>query len=129
MGQNPRQGLQGIHVLVIDCDADVRATVRAGLEPFGALVTTTTAAGTAEATLIADVILCDLEMVEAAGPMFLAALRTKHHSRGRPAPALAFVTAEPLTDARVRAAGFQGYVTRPIRVDELRMAVWQSTVR
>ena len=99
------------------------------LEPLGALVTTTTAAGTSEATLVADVILCDLELVESAGPAFLAALRMKHHRRGRPAPALAFVTAEPLTDARVRAAGFQGYVTRPIRVDELRTAVWQSTVR
>jgi CheY-like chemotaxis protein len=77
------------------------------------------------------VILCDLELIEAAGPAFLATLRTKHHRRGRPAPALAFVTAEPLplTDARVRAAGFQGYVARPIRVDELRRAVWQSTLR
>ena len=129
VGQNDRQGLEGIHVLVIDFDSDVRELVRRVLEPLGALVTTTTAAGAAETTIVADVILCDLELVEATGHVFLAGLRAKHHHRGRPAPALAFVTGGSPTDARVRAAGFQRYILKPIDPDALRRAVWQLTAR
>lgn len=129
MGQNDRQRLDGVHVLVIDFDADVRALVTAVLEPLGALVTATTAAGAADTIIVADVILCDLELVEATGHVFLAGLRTKHQQRCRPAPALAFVTGGRPTEARVRAAGFQRYIMKPIQADELRRAVSQMLER
>ena len=129
MGQNDRQSLDGVHVLVIDFDADVRALVAAVLEPLGALVTATTAAGAADTPIVADVILCDLELVEATGHVFLAGLRTKHQQRCRPAPALAFVTGGRPTEARVRAAGFQRYIMKPIQADELRRAVLQTVER
>jgi CheY-like chemotaxis protein len=129
MGDSDRESLEGVHVLVIDFDADVRELVRKVLEPLGALVTTTTAAGAAETTIVADVILCDLELVEATGQVFLAGLRRKHQHRGRPAPALAFVTGGRPTDARVRAAGFQRYILKPIEPDALRDAIRRLITR
>jgi CheY-like chemotaxis protein len=130
VGQNDPPRLEGVHVLVIDFDADVRDLVRMVLEPLGALVTTATAAGAAETTIVADVILCDLELVEATGHVFLATLRRKHQPRGRPAPALAVVTGgHPPADVRVRAAGFQGYIMKPVQPHELRRAVWELVPR
>lgn len=129
VGQNDPQSLEGVHVLVIDFDADVRQLVRVILDPLGALVTTTTAAGAAETTIVADVIVCDLELVEATGHVFLAGLRRKHHHRGRSASALAFVTGgHPPTHARMRAAGFERYIMKPIQPDELRRAVWELSI-
>ena len=126
MGSDDRKGLEGIHVLVLDFDADVCALVRTVLEPLGVLVTITTAAGAAATTIVADLILCDLELVEAAGHVFLTALRAQHQRCGRPAPAIAFVTGGTPTDARVRAAGFQAYIKKPIEPHGLRMAIWQQ---
>ena len=118
-----------MHVLVIDFDSDVRQIARLVLEPLGALVSTTTAAAAADTTIVADLILCDLELVEATGHIFLASLRTKHQSRGRPAQALAFVTGAPPTETRVRAAGFQRYIMKPLQADELRKAVLEMLAR
>jgi len=123
MGKANRKGLEGIHVLVLDFDADVCARVRTILEPLGVLVTVATAAGAAATTIIVDLILCDLELVEATGHVLLTTLRNKHHRHGRPAPAIAFVTGGT-PDARVGAAGFQAYIKKPIEPHELRMAVW-----
>jgi CheY-like chemotaxis protein len=123
------EGLAGIHVVVIEFDEHVRDAVRSILEPLGVLVTTTTAAAADAVTLIADVIVCDLELIEATGPDFLAALRHKHTRRGRPAPALAFVTGGAPPLERLGAAGFQDYVTKPIDRHELRRAVWELTSR
>lgn len=118
-----RGALDGIHVLVIDFDDHVLGAVRRMLEPFGAFVTTTPAARANGVTLLADVIVCDLELVEAAGSPFLEALRLKHTRRGRPAPALAFVTGGAPPGPRVQAAGFDDYVTKPLDSYAFRRAV------
>lgn len=123
VGHTNRRELDDVHVLVIDFDAEVRQLVRTVLEPLGALVTTTTAAGAAETTIVADVIFCDLELVEATGPLFLSALRTKHRHHGVAAPAIAFVTGGPPGERRLYAAGFQRYITKPIDADDLRRTV------
>jgi CheY-like chemotaxis protein len=115
--------LDGIHVLVIDFDDHVLGAVRRLLEPSGAFVTTTPAARANEVTLLADVIVCDLELVEAAGSRFLETLRLKHTRRGRPAPALAFVTGGTPPGPRVQAAGFDDYVTKPIDSYAFRRAI------
>lgn len=129
VAENSRKGLEGVHVLVIDFDEQVRDAVQRTLEPLGAFVTTTTAAAADAVTLIADVIVCDLELIETTGAEFLAALRLKHSRRGRPAPALAFVTGGAPPLERLRAAGFQDYVPKPIDRLELRRAVWELAGR
>jgi CheY-like chemotaxis protein len=118
-----RGELDGIHVLVIDFDDHALGAVRRMLEPFGAFVTTTTAARVNEVTLLADVVVCDLELVEAAGTGFLEALRVRHTRRGRPAPALAFVTGGAPPGPRVQRAGFDAYVTKRIDTSAFRRAI------
>jgi DNA-binding response OmpR family regulator len=124
MGESGREALEGIHVLVIDFDQHVLDLARAALEPAGALVMTTSAAGVDDVTLIADVILCDLELIEAVGEPFLTALRRKHRARGQDPPAIAFVTGGPPTDDCLRAAGFRSYLTTPFDGRSLVAAVW-----
>src|SRR5258705_1455310 len=118
----PLAELRGIHVLIIDDDQLARHFLRSVLEFSGAIVT---AAGTADAlraALIADVIVCDLTSAETAGGEFLAQLQQLHVRLGRTVPAIAVVPAGTRS-ARVRAAGFQAYLTKPVAGEELRGSV------
>jgi CheY-like chemotaxis protein len=124
----PIAELRGIHVLVIDDDQLARHFLRSVLEFSGAIVT---AAGTADAlraALIADVIVCDLASAEAAGAEFLTQLQQLHVRLGRSVPAIAVVPAGARS-ARVRAAGFQMHLMKPIDGDELRAAVVEMARR
>ena len=118
----PMAELKGIHVLVIDDDQLARHFLRSVLEFSGAIVTATGAADALRAALIADVIVCDLASVEAAGSEFIAQLQQLHVRLGRTVPAIALVPAGARS-ARVRAAGFQMHLMRPVDGDELRAAV------
>jgi len=114
--------LQGIHVLVIDDDLHARHYLRSVLELWGAIVTATSSADAIRVALIADVIVCDLTTAERANGEFLERLRHMHIRQGRRVPAIALV-ARGLKDARVRAAGFERYLGKPVDGDELRTAV------
>jgi CheY-like chemotaxis protein len=118
----PMAELKGIHVLVIDNDQLARHFLRSVLEYSGAIVTATGAADALRAALIADVIVCDLASVEAAGSEFIAQLQQLHVRLGRTVPAIALVPAGARS-ARVRAAGFQMHLMKPVDGDELRAAV------
>jgi CheY-like chemotaxis protein len=118
----PMAELRGIHVLVIDDDQLARHFLRSVLEFSGAIVTATGAADALRAALIADVIVCDLASVEAAGSEFIAQLQQLHVRLGRTVPAIALVPAGARS-ARVRAAGFQMHLMKPVDGDELRAAV------
>jgi CheY-like chemotaxis protein len=128
MGNDPLSDLHGIHVLVIDDDQLSRHFLRSVLEFSGAIVT---AAGTADAlraALIADVIVCDLASAEAAGREFIAQLQQLHVRLGRSVPAIALIPAGA-RGARLRAAGFQMHLMKPIDGDELRAAVVEMARR
>src|SRR6266850_282945 len=90
--------LQGIHVLVIDNDQLARHFLRSVLEFSGALVS-----------------------AEMAGTEFLSQLQHLHVRLGRTVPAIALVPIGARS-ARVRASGFQMYLTKPVDGDELRAA-------
>jgi len=113
---------RGIHVLVIDDDQLARHFLRSVLEFSGAIVTAAGAADALRAALIADVIVCDLASAEAAGAEFISQLQHLHVRLGRTVPAIALIPAGTRS-ARVRAAGFQMYLMKPIDGDELRAAV------
>jgi len=128
MGNDPLSDLQGIHVLVIDDDQLSRHFLRSVLEFSGAIVT---AAGTADAlraALIADVIVCDLASAEAAGNEFITQLHQLHIRLGRSVPAIALIPAGT-RGARLRAAGFQMHLMKPVDGDELRAAVLELARR
>src|SRR6267142_853454 len=114
--------LQGIHVLVIDNDQLARHFLRSVLEFSGAIVTAAAAADAIRAALIADVIVCDLVSAEMAGTEFLSQLQHLHVRLGRTVPAIALVPIGARS-ARVRASGFQMYLTKPVDGAELRAAV------
>lgn len=115
--------LQSVHVLVIDDDVHARHFLRSVLELWGAIVTATSAADAIRVALIADVIVCDLISAEAAADDFLERLRHMHVRLGRRVPAIALVPAGGCANARVRAPGFQRYLTKPVDADELRTTV------
>jgi CheY-like chemotaxis protein len=118
----PMSDLQGIHVLVIDDDQLSRHFLRSVLEFSGAIVTAARASDALRAALIADVIVCDLTSAEMAGGEFLSQLQQMHVRLGRTVPAIALIPAGTRS-ARVRAAGFQMHVVKPVDGDELRAAV------
>ena len=128
MTTRPLAELRGIHVLVIDDDQLARHFLRSVLEFSGAIVT---AAGTADAlraALIADVIVCDLASAEAAGSEFISQLQQLHVRLGRTVPAVAIVPSGTRS-TRVRAAGFQMHLMKPVDGDELRAAVLEMARR
>ena len=113
MTTGPLAELRGIHVLVIDDDQLARHFLRSVLEFSGAIVTAAGAADALRAALIADVIVCDLASAEAAGGEFLIQLQQLHVRLGRSVPAIAVVPAGTRT-SRVRAAGFQMHLLKPV---------------
>ncbi len=114
--------LRGIHVVVIDDDQLARHFLRSVLESSGAVVTATNAADAFRAALVADVIVCDLTSAEMAGSEFLAQLQQLHARVGRTVPVIA-IAPSGTRSARVRAAGFQSFLVKPVDADELRTAV------
>src|SRR5262245_34869579 len=117
--------LFGIHVLVIHDDQTARHYLRSVLEISGAIVTAAAAAAAIRVALIADVIVCDLESAERAGSEFLSQLRSLHVRLGRSVPAIALVP-NGTRRARDRAAGFVGFLMKPIDGDELQAIVLEA---
>ena len=128
MGTSHLAELRGIHVLVIDDDQLARHFLRSVLEFSGAIVTAAGAEDALRAALIADVIVCDLASAEAAGSGFVSQLQQLHVRLGRSVPAIALVPAGARS-ARVRAAGFQMHLMKPVDGDELRAAVREMARR
>ena len=128
MTTGPMSELRGIHVLVIDDDQLARHFLRSVLEFSGAIVTAAGAADALRAALIADVIVCDLASAEAAGSEFLTELQQLHVRLGRSVPAIALLPAGA-RGARLRAAGFQMHLVKPVDGDELRAAVLEMARR
>ena len=115
-------------MLVIDDDQLTRHFLRSVLEFSGAIVTAAGAADALRAALIADVIVCDLASAEAAGNEFISQLQQLHVRLGRTVPAIAIVPSGTRS-TRVRAAGFQLHLMKPVDGDELRAAVLEMARR
>ena len=115
--------LAGIHVLVIDDDERERFFLRAVLQVWGALVTAASTSEAEGAALAADVIVCDVPTVEAAGAGFLDRLLQKH---SQPRRGVAMIALLPAGTQRVPphvAGRFQRHIIRPVNGDELRAMV------
>ena len=126
-GTGGGRSLQGLHVLVVDDEADARDLIRAVLTQAGADVLT--AASTAEALPVVererpDVLLSDVEMPGEDGYALLAKVRALGPDRGGRVPAAA-LTAYAGEDDRARAlgAGFELHIPKPVAPEELVAAV------
>jgi signal transduction histidine kinase/CheY-like chemotaxis protein len=123
--RSARSALSGVRVLVVDDEADARATLRALLEQFGA--TPTVVATAHEALTIVrqnppDILLSDLAMPDEDGFALIRQVRTSMDADHLPAAAL---TGHVEGNARshAAAAGYQEFVTKPIDAAALGQAL------
>jgi len=115
--------LAGVHVFLIEDNADTRTMVSEVLIHCGSMVTVYQSADQALADLgefVPTVFICDLSMPGLDGLNFMRRMRTLPPDRGSRIPAIA-ITAyyEDFAAAAALEAGFNAYMTKPIRLDEL----------
>jgi PAS domain S-box-containing protein len=123
---NALPDLHGVHVLVVDDEADARELVRKVLEGQRARVTTSTSAEDALAILhgsTPDVVVSDIGMPGIDGYQLMRTLRAQEPGNRR-VPALA-LTAFARPDDRKRAmlAGYQAHLAKPFDIAELVLVV------
>jgi signal transduction histidine kinase/AmiR/NasT family two-component response regulator len=125
--------LQGVRVLVVDDDEEVRNFVTVVFRNAGAEVRNAPAARPALDVLAewpADVVLSDLAMPGADGFDLLHWIRGSSHERVRTLPVVALTAfAMPEDRQRVMEGGFQGFVAKPVEPARLREAIWNAVTR
>jgi signal transduction histidine kinase/ActR/RegA family two-component response regulator len=119
--------LHGVRVLVVDDEEEVRKYVVTALRSAGVEVRAASSAKEALETLdewAADVVLTDLAMPHADGFDLLHWIRNAAAERIRGVPVVALTAfAMPEDRERVRDAGFQGFLAKPVDPAHLRAAV------
>lgn len=123
----PTDALVGVHVLVVDDDADARRLLRTVLQYCGALVTVTASAREAMsvvARVMPDALVSDMAMPHEDGYWLIRELRALPPTRGGAIPAIA-LTAHGAAHGpdRTLGAGFQAHLRKPIDPWELCRAV------
>jgi CheY-like chemotaxis protein len=119
--------LEGVRLLILDDDGDLRLLLTTALAHMGAAVT---AVGSAREALDAvsdetpHVVVSDIRMPGEDGYAFIRKLRALSPERGGRTPAVA-LTAYPRVEDRARAlaAGFQMHVPKPVQPNELAAVV------
>ena len=115
--------LTGIHAFLIEDNEDTRALVGETLEHCGAVVSVYSSADAAMADLpefLPTVFICDLSMPGLDGLQFMRRMRELSPERGGEVPAIA-ITAyyEDFAAAAALEAGFNAYMMKPIKLEEL----------
>jgi len=113
------QTLDGIHVLLVEDNADARELMKSFMEYQGAFVVPAEDAASALAimeTMKPDVIVTDLNMPKHDGIWLIQQARQRGHLNGVPSMA---VTAMQLEHEQIEAAGFKAYLRKPIEPDTL----------
>jgi CheY-like chemotaxis protein len=129
LNANEKSDLDGVHVLVVDDEADARDLTAIRLQQYGAEVVT---AATVEAAMEIlaqqqprpDLIVSDIAMPGEDGYSLIRRVRALDPEQGGRIPAIA-VTAYSQTKDRVRAlaAGFQMHMIKPVKAAELAHAI------
>ena len=124
LGEFP--SLDGLHVVVVDNDADARSLMRAVLEKCGARVTEATSASEAMNVVLRerpDVLLSDIAMPGEDGYSLIRRVRSLD-GPARMLPAAAFTAFATAPDrARALLAGYQAHIPKPVEPSELAAVV------
>jgi CheY-like chemotaxis protein len=125
--RDPRELLHGLHVLIADDEEGPRELFRDVLEIAGARVTVAASARAALAAIerdVPDVLVSDIMMPGEDGYWLIEAVRALPTEGRRRLRALA-ITGDPRHHSRerVRAAGFDAHLSKPVGVDILCVAV------
>jgi PAS domain S-box-containing protein len=119
--------LDGLHVLVVEDDADARELLTQILGRFGARVSSAASAADGFAAFQQerpDVLLSDIEMPDEDGYMFIRRIRALAAEAGRDVPAAAITAyASPGDRLRVLGAGFNMHLAKPVQPAELALVV------
>jgi hypothetical protein len=119
--------LEGLHVLVVDDEADARELVQAALEGAGAIVTLASSSAQAlEAIRMRkpDVIVSDIGMPDEDGYVFIRKLRELSREVGGRIPAVALTAYARAEDRRkALVAGFQNHAAKPVEPQELMIVI------
>jgi CheY-like chemotaxis protein len=114
----PADALVGLHVLVVDDDAEARELIRTVLEYGGALVTVVATARDALRTLqrlTPDVVVSDIAMPHENGYWLIREMRELDALKGHRIPAIAITGhAGAHGPERTLAAGFDAHLGKPI---------------
>jgi CheY-like chemotaxis protein len=110
--------LDGLHVLAVDDDADIRDLVQLILETAGAMVTSAASAREAFEVLRRErpaVLLSDISMPDEDGFWLIAQVRELAPAHGGQTPAGALTSLTRAEDrARILRAGFQIHIVKPV---------------
>ena len=121
--------LQGVRILVVDDEADMRDLASFVLSQRGAQVTTAASAMqalTIMAQTLPDVLLCDIAMPDMDGYALVRQLRRWPPERGGRIPAIALTAyAGEYDQQQALAAGFQRHVSKPVEPETLVRVVAQ----
>ena len=114
----PADALVGLHVLVVDDDAEARALLRTVLEYGGALVTSVASARDALRNLrrmTPDAVVTDIAMPRENGYWLIRELRALDAVKGQRMPAIAIAETSPLHGPdRTLGAGFDVHLSKPV---------------
>jgi CheY-like chemotaxis protein len=127
----PWTDLRGLHAFLIEDNVDTRTMVTEVLAHCGAVVTAYRSADQALADLaefVPSVFICDLSMPGLDGLSFLRRIRSLVPDRGGSIPAIA-ITAyyEEFAAAAALEAGYNAYMTKPIKLEALCRLVGELT--
>jgi CheY-like chemotaxis protein len=126
----PSQGaadLDGLRILVVDDETDIRELVAFILQQSGAEVTVAASAEEALAALnqsVPDVLLSDIGMPDVDGYMLMRQVRTFPAQQGGQIPAIALTAyAGEYNQQQAFQAGFQLHISKPVEPEELVSAI------
>lgn len=128
-----RPDLSRITALVVDNDPASIHLLEACLQPFGARVVSARSAAQAKqviASIIPDVVICDLALPDQNGLEFMRWLRALSAEQGGSIPAIAVTFFYGRFGVReTRAAGFDMFVRKPIDPMDIVLAVTRLVTR
>lgn len=128
-----RERLVGLRVLAVDDDAATAAATSAVLTHHGAEVMTAGSASEALALLERwkpGVLVSDLAMPGTDGFALISELRRREHDSGTRTPAIALSALARAEDReRALAAGFDGYITKPVDAETLAAEIAHAASR
>jgi PAS domain S-box-containing protein len=131
--QRVRERLVGLRVLAVDDDAATAAATSAVLTHHGAEVKTASSASEALTLLERwkpGVLVSDLAMPGTDGFALISELRRREHDSGTRTPAIALSALARAEDReRALAAGFDGYITKPVDAETLAAEIAHAASR
>jgi signal transduction histidine kinase/ActR/RegA family two-component response regulator len=125
----PSKSLNGVRIIVVDDEADVRGALTRLLEQSGAVVLALESGATIESSLTAfepDVLLLDISMPVEDGYTLIRRIRRRAAAEGGKVPAIS-LTAHAREEDRQHAiaSGFQAHLAKPVQLSLLVATIWR----